>query len=322
MKSKILILIIGIVVVLVGGFGCSKVNNPQDNTTGTNGGSGNAELSSIEVLPSGKELCVGGSIKFEAIGKNGNSSTVEVVPVWEVKTGSGTIDAAGIFTAGNKPENVIISASSGNVSGSVSLNVITGPIYTVALEPSTASLDVGQTVQFSIKTSDFYGNNLEKELTWQVVQSGQKGSISNGGLFKALALGTCQIEIKDGAKTIASANVSVKENSIGNLVLGMTGAQIESLYGAPPYGMNDWGDRFEMSYSSNKVAFILKSDNFSMDSPVVGIFVGTSEAGGTKGGIKVGNNRADVKDIGLVRSITIGTHSAIWDNWSWMYAIM
>lgn len=90
----------------------------SDNTTAPR------TLATITVSPNPVTLLPGESQQFTAVGEDGGGSVVAVTPTWTA-TGSGTIDGAGLYTAGSSEGDFAnaVQAASGSVSGSSSVTV-------------------------------------------------------------------------------------------------------------------------------------------------------------------------------------------------------
>src|SRR5437763_1238016 len=57
--------------------------------------------SSIVLSSAGGSVPVGGTRQFTAVVKDANGNTLSVTPTWSVVHGGGTINSAGLFTAGD-----------------------------------------------------------------------------------------------------------------------------------------------------------------------------------------------------------------------------
>lgn len=105
-------------------------------------------LASITVSPAGPDTIPASSTRqFVAEGKDSAGSTVSFSPTWAVVAGGGTIDNAGLFTAGTVPGIYIntIKASSGAIAG----------FATITVASSAASLaTMRELVHFAYDKSD------------------------------------------------------------------------------------------------------------------------------------------------------------------------
>ena len=183
-------------------------------------------LQRVVITPSTVTLLPGGTQQFSAQGQDDDHVPItNLTYTWAVVAGGGTISNTGLFTAANVPgsfkNTVMVAASQGST---VKVNFasvsIPGPLDHVIITPSTATLKVGGTKQFSAQGYD--ASNLPiSNLTysWSVVAGG--GTISNTGLFTAGNVGgsfpnTVLVATTQGAIT-RTANASVTIESPGPL---------------------------------------------------------------------------------------------------------
>src|SRR5206468_10789911 len=125
-------------------------------------------LTQVILSPATASVLVGGTLQLAAYGrrKNGDSTAVSVV---YAATG-GTISAAGRHTAGQTagPYRVVATVSSGGtLTDTAAVSITTIPVASVTVSPTTASLQVGATRQFTAVTRDSAGNILTgRVVTW------------------------------------------------------------------------------------------------------------------------------------------------------------
>ncbi|MBB4634730.1 ice-binding family protein [Longimicrobium terrae] len=148
-------------------------------------------LATVVVTPNPVTLDGGETQQFTATGRDANGNLIAFTPVWSVQSGGGTIDADGTFTAGTIPgtyPNTVRACSTaacgaGSVSGSATVTVLPGTLATVTVTPNPATLDPGETQQFTATGRDINGNVIAFTPTWSVQSGG--GTISASGLFTA-----------------------------------------------------------------------------------------------------------------------------------------
>jgi len=140
-------------------------------------------LATITVTPNPQTLAPGALQQFAAVGRDAAGNIVSFSPVWSVSTaGGGTINNAGMFTAGNTAgtfTNTVV-ASSGSITGTATVTVSPGPLTTITVTPSPATLAVGATQQFTAVGRDANGNAVLITPTWSVAAGG--GTINSTGL--------------------------------------------------------------------------------------------------------------------------------------------
>jgi hypothetical protein len=143
-------------------------------------------LASITVSPSTTTLSAGGQQLFTAVGHDADNNVVAFTPTWSVAAGGGTIDGTtGQFTAGTTAGTFTnsVTATSGSVSGTASVTVSAGPLANLVITPSSPSVAVGATKQFTVAGTDANNNPVSVTPLWSVLAGG--GTIDDNGLFTA-----------------------------------------------------------------------------------------------------------------------------------------
>lgn len=144
-------------------------------------------LTSISVAPSTASVQVGGSQLFTATARDQFGQPMSSQPpfTWAV-SGGGTISGVGLFTASTAGGPFTVTATSGSVSGTASVTVTAAPVLTnISVAPSTASVPVSKTQQFTATGLDQFGTAMAPQPTFNWAVSGG-GTITNpGGLFTA-----------------------------------------------------------------------------------------------------------------------------------------
>ena len=179
-------------------------------------------LASITLSPSTKTLLVDDTAQFTAVGKDANNNIVEITPTWSVAANGGTISNAGLFTAGTVAGEFAntVTATSGTVSGTASVVVTPGALTLLTITPSSQSLAIHATQQFSVVGTDVHGNVVEIDPVWQVLNGG--GTINSAtGLFTAGGtLGTFTNTVVVTSGTLAAtANVTVTAGPLASITV-------------------------------------------------------------------------------------------------------
>jgi hypothetical protein len=146
-------------------------------------------LTTITVSPNPDTTAITLTQQFTAVGTDAGGNVVPVTPGWNVVAGGGTIDGAGLFTAGTLPGSFIntVEATSGPITGLATVVVLAGPLATITVTPNPDSLDVLLTSQFTAVGRDASNNIVVIAPVWSVVAGG--GTIDVNGLFTAGSVG-------------------------------------------------------------------------------------------------------------------------------------
>jgi hypothetical protein len=178
-------------------------------------------LYSIVVTPTPQDVFARGTQQFTAVGKDTYGNDVSINPTWSAGAG-GTISSSGVFTAGTTLGTFAntVTATVGGTKGNATVNVILGPLVTIALTPNPVSLAQGATQQFTAVGSDALGNIVTITPTYSVVAGG--GTINAGtGLFTAgTTAGSFVNTVKATSGAISAvATVNVDPGALATLTM-------------------------------------------------------------------------------------------------------
>ena len=149
------------------------------------------DLIALQVSPDSVSLGEGEAHTYTAAGLLADGSTAAVGVTWAA-TG-GTIDAGGVFTAGNVAGKyrVVATKSSGTLADTSVVTVtvpVTAPaptLATVILSPASTSLSTGNTKQFAAYGRNSVGDSVAVAVTYAATG----GTISSTGLYTAGSTG-------------------------------------------------------------------------------------------------------------------------------------
>ncbi|OJT22920.1 hypothetical protein BO221_18645 [Archangium sp. Cb G35] len=141
----------------------------------------------ISLSPSPALLAPGGTVRFSArvLDVHGNVRTDEVT--WSLMSSlAGTLDATtGDFTASTLAGTYtdVIRAEAAGLTALATVTIRSGALARLELSPTSASLKVGESVTFTVRGEDEYGNEVTLLPTWEAVNGG--GGITPSGVFTA-----------------------------------------------------------------------------------------------------------------------------------------
>jgi hypothetical protein len=190
------------------------------------GSSSSNHPATLALSPASPSVPLGGSIQFNAIVSGNASSAVSwtVNGVHNGNTAYGTISNTGLYAAPTTAPSasVVVTATSSadsaeSASATVALNTSGGLPIAVSISPSSQSLQVGSSQQFSATVS----GTSNTAVTWLVngVQNGNStyGSITSSGLFTAPTAvpsgGASIVTAKSVADSTKSASATVTLSS-------------------------------------------------------------------------------------------------------------
>jgi uncharacterized protein YjdB len=202
--------------------GVSRGSATISATVGTARGSTNMTvigLKSITLAPTAVTLTPGQSVSLTATVDA--DAGVQAPVSWSTSNAAiATVSNAGAVTAVGAGSAVITATALGR-SVTANVTVVIPTVATVNLSPSTASLIVGQTQQFTTTPRDSAGNILTGRTTVWSSSNATVASVSNTGVLTALAPGTMTVQAAIDGRT-ATAAVTVTPSPVASLTLSQS----------------------------------------------------------------------------------------------------
>ncbi|WP_224367308.1 beta strand repeat-containing protein [Hyalangium versicolor] len=187
-------------------------------------------LASIELTPASATLEIKGTQQFTATGKDSAGNTVPVSITWSIANGGGSVDAAGLFTAGTVAGSFAqtVKASSGSLSATASVTVNPGTVHNLEVAPASVTLPVRGTRQFTASATDSWGNTVPGTPTWTVLPA-TAGSIDATGFFTAgTAAGSYLSAVTATLGGVsASADVTISASALARIVVSPASLTVE-----------------------------------------------------------------------------------------------
>ncbi|MCL4213158.1 MAG: Ig-like domain-containing protein [Gemmatimonadales bacterium] len=156
-----------------------------------------AAVATVAIAPTSASAVVGGSTSFSATLRDaaGNVLTGRTITWTSTSTSVATVSSAGVASA-LAAGSTTIRATSEGISGTATLTVTAPsaqPVASVTLSPSTASVAVGQAMQFAATLRDASGNLLTgRSVTWTSTASAV-ATINASGSASGVGAGTTTI---------------------------------------------------------------------------------------------------------------------------------
>jgi 6-phosphogluconolactonase (cycloisomerase 2 family) len=147
-------------------------------------------LLSISVTPSAPSVALGNSQQFTATGTYSDGSHQDITGsvAWSATNGTGSASinsSSGLAsTSGGSQGTVTLTATSGAMSGNATLTVTAPLLVSIAVTPSTPSVPLGNTQQFTATGtySDGSNQNITASVTWAATNGTGSATINNAGL--------------------------------------------------------------------------------------------------------------------------------------------
>ena len=165
-------------------------------------------LVSISVTPPSPSIWVGSTQQYAAIGTYSDGSTQNLTgsATWSSSnTAVATINGAGLAT-GVAAGSSTITATSGSISGSATLNVALITLESISVTPANTSISIGTTQQYTATGtySDGSTQNITSSVTWSSSNTAV-ATINSSGLATAVAIGSATISATSGSITGSTA---------------------------------------------------------------------------------------------------------------------
>jgi len=230
MNKKVVAVIIIVSMLIVGGLLMTLrglMNQPkatqQDSVPPPENEEGEPDtgpLASINITPSSVNLTAGSSKIFSVDGRDAKGNWVKVTPVWSL-LGEGLLDQNGTFTA-TKVGSCVIYANASNISGSASVNVLSGTVVRILIDPPSIILVAGTVQNFTAEMYDAYDNPVIAVPVWNTTGG---GTMDTTGNYSAMTVGEWQVHATF-SNISAQANVTVTPGPLSELSIDPASATL------------------------------------------------------------------------------------------------
>jgi len=199
-------------------------------------------LVEVAVTPSAITLQVQETARLQAkaIDQFGNLIS-DAVPAWTLVGPGGTIDEAGLFTAGTQAGGyeglVQVTATQEGKSREalIDVTITPGALYAVAIEPAEVALDIGASQRFTFRAVDEFGNHISDVLSsWSA--PAEVGEIDANGVLTTgtkagLSLGAIRIEVVKGTgRATAMSDLAVRPGALATVQVEPSFAVVDKRY--------------------------------------------------------------------------------------------
>ncbi|MDQ5844219.1 MAG: Ig-like domain-containing protein [Acidobacteriota bacterium] len=227
-------------------------------------------IARIDIEPVKNPLVVGATTKLAAVarGSEGNPRHDAVVTWSSSNLKVATVDAAGVVM-GVAPGEAKISASSGNGSGNVTINVVKSSLRGLSIEPRTTNARTGDVVRFNVRAQRGQADN--HAVRWTV--NGPAATIDADGGFVAELPGSYVITAASGQQEAVASVVVTPRNAerslsiVGRMVVKDAPVAEEWIIGNHAY-VSTISDKF-MVYDISDPAHPKLTDTVKVDARII-----------------------------------------------------
>src|SRR5437870_7268525 len=155
------------------------------------------KLHKITVSPSSATIVLGASQTFTATGFDKLGNEISITPTWSTNSTIASCNSSGSCTA-TAPGRFTITATSGEVSGTATLNVTATAtvLATITVVPASATIALGSRQTFTARGFDMAGNEMSITPTWSI--NSTSASCDSGGTCTSDTAGTFIVSATSG----------------------------------------------------------------------------------------------------------------------------
>ena len=172
-------------------------------------------LVTIALEPVDPTVVSGAERQFRAVGQDAGGNAVPLTPTWSLSDAIGELDDSGRFR-GVRAGTARLVVASGRVAASTVIEVVPGPLESIAVSPAQAEVPAGTTTAFVAVGRDAAGNELAIEPVWGL--SSAAGQIDPGGELTGGPAGQAQVLARSGEVT-GTADVRVVPGALTGLAV-------------------------------------------------------------------------------------------------------
>ena len=194
-------------------------------------------LDILSVSPASATVFLGETVQFAAFAVDAFGNEIGGSTLWNVQDEAGSVSPSGLFAAGTSAGTFTVVArflqeSRGLTVASATVTIKPGPLSTVELEPTAATLDAEEIRPFTLTILDEFGNEIRDATTSWSVLSGV-GSIDQNGVLSAGTKagdypGAVKVEVvRGGARASATADVSIVPGPLAKIQVEPSVAFVE-----------------------------------------------------------------------------------------------
>ena len=172
-------------------------------------------LVTIAVVPRNPTFASGTEQQFRAVGQDAGGNEVPLAPTWSLSDAVGELDDTGGFRAVRAGTARLVVAS-GRVAASTVIEVVPGPLESIAVSPAQAEVPAGTTAAFVAVGHDAAGNEVAIEPAWEL--SSAAGQLDPGGVLTGGPVGRAQVVARSG-EVSGTADVQVVPGALTSLAV-------------------------------------------------------------------------------------------------------
>ena len=181
---------------------------------------GPEQLTTLTITPAASTTTPTGTVQLTSAGTRAGLDVTNLVgETYEVTTGGGTVNSAGLFTAPTTPGTSTVTVSCGGMTATATITVTAGPLATITVTPNP-TLQIGATQQFTAVGRDAFNNIVAITPVWTATSPPGTINASTGLFTAGNTLGTFNASVTATSGSISgTANVIVIAGPLATLVV-------------------------------------------------------------------------------------------------------
>src|SRR2546426_3763 len=187
----------------------------------------NVPVATVTVAPTSANLQTGQTVQLTATARDASGNVLSGrVITWSSSSSSvASVNGSGLVTGAGAGSATITATSEGQ-SGTSSVTVTFVPVASVTVNPASASVQVGQTVQLSATPRDANGNPLPgRTVTWASTNT-TVATVNGQGLVTAKVVGSATITATSEGQS-GSAAITVTAAPVATVTVSPAAAAIQ-----------------------------------------------------------------------------------------------
>lgn len=190
--------------------GTATITATSEGVAGSTGVTVKDPVASVTVQPTSTTIAAGQTTTLTATTKDASGTVLTGQTVtWTTSDANvATVSASGVVT-GIGAGTATITATSGGKTGTATVTVTPAAVGSVTVQPSSASVTVGQSTTLTATVKDVNGNVVTRTVSWSSSNT-SVATVTQAGVVTGVASGTATITATaDGVSGTASVSVSL-----------------------------------------------------------------------------------------------------------------
>jgi len=190
-----------------------------------------AIVSTVDVDPAAASVDIGNDLTLTANARDANGNTLARTAQWRTGNAAVATVTTGGVVHGQSSGQVTITATIEGQSGTAVITVVPGPVASVTVEPSAATISAGESIQFTAVSRTASGAVVSRPIQWSssdplVASVGVTGLVQGEGVGTALIRATSEGVTGEAEVTVTPAVVVLPDLRADGIAVNPTSPTI------------------------------------------------------------------------------------------------